>query len=132
MRYLLDTNVLSELIRHPSSAVSERIAKIEYENRLTSVIAAAEIRYGVAKVGSRRLADQVEAVLGALDVAAFESPADIICGRLRAELEGAGRLIGPNDLLIAAHALALSCTLLTDNVREFSRVPGLAVENWLR
>jgi tRNA(fMet)-specific endonuclease VapC len=83
-------------------------------------------------LGSRRLADQVEAVLGALDVAAFESPADIIYGRLRAELEGAGRLIGPNDLLIAAHALALSCTLLTDNVREFSRVPGLAVENWLR
>jgi tRNA(fMet)-specific endonuclease VapC len=67
-----------------------------------------------------------------LKVLPLQAPADEFYGRLRADLERRGQLIGPNDLLIAAQALALSCTLVTDNEREFSRVPDLATQNWLR
>lgn len=132
MRYLLDANILSDLVRYPDSRVGGRIAAAGPENVLTSIIVAAELRYGVAKRGSPRLAGQVDAVLESLEIAAFGSPADAIYGQLRADIERIGRLIGANDLLIAAHALALRCTLVTDNVGEFSRVEGLAVENWLR
>ncbi len=93
---------------------------------------AAELRYGAAKKASPRLSAQLEAVLGALEVMALEPPADAAYGELRAALEKAGKLIGPNDLLIAAQSLALEMTLVTDNEREFRRVDGLMVENWLR
>jgi tRNA(fMet)-specific endonuclease VapC len=84
-----------------------------------SIIVAAELRYGAAKKGSLRLTRQLEAVLGAVDVLALEAPTDAAYGELRARLEEAGKLIGANDLLIAAHALALDHTLVTDNEREF-------------
>jgi tRNA(fMet)-specific endonuclease VapC len=96
----------------------------------TSIIAAAELRYGVAKRGSTRLARQVETVLGALDVLPFEAPADVIYGRLRTSLERRGQPMGGNDLLIAAHALATQLTLVTDD-RGFTRIPELLRENWL-
>jgi predicted nucleic acid-binding protein len=86
---------------------------------VTSIIVAAELRYGAAKKGSLRLTRQLEAVLGAVDVLALEAPTDAAYGELRARLEEAGKLIGANDLLIAAHALALDHTLVTDNEREF-------------
>jgi tRNA(fMet)-specific endonuclease VapC len=98
----------------------------------TSIVVAAELRYGAAKKGSARLTAQLEAVLQALPVLAFEAPADATYGRLRAELEKAGQPIGGNDLLIAAHAMTLGQTLVTDNEREFARVTGLRCENWLR
>jgi len=81
---------------------------------------------------STRLAARLATVLEALEVLPLESPVDVVYGALRTELETAGTPIGANDLLIAAHALALGHTLVTENVREFSRVKGLAVENWLR
>ena len=96
------------------------------------IIVAAELRYGATKKNSPRLTAQLEAVLGALEVLALEAPADIRYGRIRASLERMGRPIGANDLLIAAHALSLDFTLVTDNEREFSRVDGLRIENWLR
>src|SRR5271168_2726834 len=99
---------------------------------VTSIIVAAELRYGAAKKGSLRLTRQLEAVLGAVDVLALEAPTDAAYGELRARLEEAGKLIGANDLLIAAHALDLDHTLVTDNEREFSRIDGLRVDNWLR
>jgi tRNA(fMet)-specific endonuclease VapC len=71
-------------------------------------------------------------VLAALDVLPFEAPADTAYGELRASLERSGRLIGPNDLLIAAQATALGLTIVTDDEREISRVDGLPIENWLR
>ena len=74
---------------------------------------------------------QLEAVLAALEVLPFEEPADRRYGELREHLERQGTPIGPNDVLIAAHALALGLAVVTDNVREFSRVPGLHIENWL-
>lgn len=132
MRYLLDTNTLSDLVRRPQGPVAERIAEIGEDNICTSVIVAAELRYGAAKKGSPRLTAQLEAVLGALEVLPLEPPADTAYGAIRAELERQGQLIGPNELLIAAQALMLGCTLVTDNEREFARVAELAVANWLR
>lgn len=132
MRYLLDTNIVSDLVRNPQGQVTERIRELGEEQVCTSVIVAAELRYGVAKKGSARLAAQLEAVLRVLDVLAFEPPADTTYGVLRTRLERVGQPIGANDLLIAAHAVALGHTIVTDNEREFSRVESLSCENWLR
>ena len=98
----------------------------------TSVIVAAELRYGAPKKGSQRLSALLEAVLGALDVLPFEAPADEVYGLIRARRERAGQPIGANDLLIAAHAVAVGCIIVTDNESEFGRVEGLLRENWLR
>jgi tRNA(fMet)-specific endonuclease VapC len=130
--YLLDTNILSDLVRHPRGRIAERIKNVGEENVCTSIVVAAELRYGVAKKDSSQLTAQLEAVLRAIDVLAFEQPADVVYGSLRARLERSGRPIGANDLLIASHALALGHTLVTDNEREFRRVKDLRVENWLR
>ncbi|GAN81992.1 type II toxin-antitoxin system VapC family toxin [Acidocella aminolytica] len=132
MRYLLDTNILSDLIRHPQGRVAEQIRRVGEAEVCTSIIVAAELRFGAAKRGSARLAQQLETVLSVLDVAPFEQPADEAYGAIRAQLELAGTPIGGNDLLIAAQAKALGCTVVTDNEREFGRVDGLACENWLR
>lgn len=132
MRYLLDTNVVSELVRVPQGVIAQRITAVGEARVCTSIVVAAELRYGAAKKGSARLAAQVAAVLGALDVLPLDAPADAMYATIRADLERAGQLIGGNDLLIAAQALALGHTLVTDNTREFARVAGLAHENWLR
>ncbi len=132
MRFLLDTNILSDLVRHPRGGISDRIKEVGEQNICTSIVVPAELRYGAAKKGSSRLTMQLEAVLNAVDVLALEQPVDVVYGRLRARLERAGRSIGANDLLIAAQAMALGHCLVTDNVREFSRVDDLCVENWLR
>jgi tRNA(fMet)-specific endonuclease VapC len=132
MRYLLDTNIVSDLIRNPQGRVAARVKKIGETQICTSIIVAAELRYGATKKGSPRLTAQVEAVLGVLEVLPFDSPADSAYGLIRARLEQAGQLIGGNDLLIAAQAVAFGYTIVTDNQREFARVAGLARENWLR
>lgn len=132
MRYLLDTNVLSDLVRRPQGPVAARIADVGETNVCTSIIVASELRYGAARRGSPRLSAQLTTVLGAIDVLPFEAPADSIYGDVRTALERQGTIIGGNDLLIAAHALALGCAVVTGNEREFARVPGLVVENWLR
>jgi tRNA(fMet)-specific endonuclease VapC len=131
-RYLLDTNIVSHLIRHPSGPVAARAEAAGEENVVTSVLVAAEIHYGLARKASRTLIEQAGTVLGNMHVLPFASPADQHYGAIRAELEARGEPIGANDLFIAAHARALGCILVTDNVREFARVPALAVENWLR
>ena len=130
MRYLLDTNIVSEMIRNPQGRVAERVREVGEAQVATSIIAAAELRYGVARKGSPRLTAQVEAVLGALEVLPFEEPADRVYGVLRAGLEQKGQLIGGNDLLIAAQALSLGFTLVTANEREFAKVEDLHRENW--
>jgi tRNA(fMet)-specific endonuclease VapC len=130
--FLLDTNVVSDLVRHPSGRVAERIAQIGEDHICTSIIVAAELRYGATKRASARLSAQLDAVLGAITVLPFESPSEVVYGTLRAQLEKRGRPIGANDLLIAAQALALGHTLVTDNTKEFSYVPELLLENWLR
>ena len=132
MRFLLDTNIVSDLVRRPRGRIAGRIAEIGEGRVCTSIIVAAELRYGAVKRASPRLSAQLEAVLGALDVLAFEWPADTVYGELRARLEQTGNPIGANDLLIAAQALALRHAVVTDNEREFSRIEDLSVENWLR
>lgn len=132
MRYFLDTNIVSDLVRNPQGRVAERIRKVGEAKICTSIIVAAELRYGATKKGSRRLTTQLETVLAALEVLPFEVPADAHYGSVRTRLEQAGKPIGANDLLIAAQALSLGYTLVTDNEREFCRVPGLRSENWLR
>jgi tRNA(fMet)-specific endonuclease VapC len=131
-RFLLDTNIVSDLVRNPQGAVAGHIRRVGEEQVCTSIIVAAELRYGTAKKGSARLTAQLEKVLDALDVLPFETPADTEYGSLRTRLEKAGQPIGGNDLLIAAQAIALQCTIVTDNEREFARIDGLTVENWLR
>jgi tRNA(fMet)-specific endonuclease VapC len=132
MRYLLDTNIVSDLVRNPQGRVAERIREVGEAQVCTSIIVAAELRYGATKKGSPRLSVQLEAVLGALEVLAFEAPADAVYGRLRTRLEQAGRPLGGNDLLIAAQAVALGHAIVTANEREFARIEGLPRENWLR
>ena len=132
MRFLLDTNIVSALVRQPQGRLTDRIAVVGEQNICTSIIVAAELRYGVAKRASLPLKRQVEAVLGAIDILALESPVDAIYGELRARLERVGQPVGANDMLIAAHTLALGYTLVTDNEREFSRIADLRIENWLR
>ena len=131
LRYLLDTNILSDLIRHPQGAIAGRIAEVGEDAICTSIIVAAEMRFGAAKADSRRLADRVDTVLSALEVLPFEIPADRHYATVRWELAQKGTPIGPNDLLIAAQALSHGLAIVTANAGEFSRVPGLAVENWL-
>ena len=132
MRYLLDTNMVSDLVRNPQGKVAARIAHVGEESICTSIIVAAELRYGAARRGSARLLAQLLTVLEALEILPFETPAEITYGDLRARLEAAGKTIGANDMLIAAHAVSLGHTIVTDNEREFSRVDGLPFENWLR
>jgi tRNA(fMet)-specific endonuclease VapC len=130
-RYLLDTNVISDLIRNPQGKAARRIARAGDDNICTSIIVAAELRYGCAKSGSNRLLRAVEDLLGEIAVLPFDVLADTDYGRIRREIETAGKPIGGNDLLIAAHAKAIGATVVTANTEEFKRIRGLNVENWL-
>jgi tRNA(fMet)-specific endonuclease VapC len=132
MRYLLDTNVVSELVRRPQGPVAGHIRRIGEGRVCTSIVVAAELQYGAEKKGSPRLTAQVNAVLGVLDVLPMEAPADAVYAALRTRLERMGQPIGGNDLLIASQTVALGYTLVTDNEREFTRIAELPVENWLR
>jgi tRNA(fMet)-specific endonuclease VapC len=132
MGYLLDTNIISDLVRHPQGRIAAHIRKIGEARVCTSIIVTAELRFGAAKKGSRRLTTQLESVLRTLDVLPFKAPADAAYGVIRARLEQAGQPIGGNDLLIAAQALTLGHTIVTDNEAQFSRIDGLTRENWLR
>lgn len=129
-RYLLDTNVISQLVSDPHGRLSSRLLELGEDRLCTSIIVSCELRFGVTKKRSTRLAAQLDAVLGALAVLPFDGEADRHYAEIRAELERKGRPIGSNDLLIAAHARALGATVLTSNDREFRRVPGLRVERW--
>jgi len=131
LHYMLDTDLLSDLIRHPQGTVASRIQSVGEDSICTSIIVAAELRFGAEKSGSAKLAARIDLILSALEVLPLEPPADRHYGQIRQQLTRQGTPIGPNDLLIAAHALALDVTVVTANTREFSRVPGLSVENWL-
>lgn len=129
--YMLDTNIISDMIRNPFGSVAGQIEKLGHQDICTSIIVAAELRYGCAKKGSPKLLARVEGVLETIPVLPLDVPADGEYGGIRAELEAAGQGIGLNDLLIAAHAYTLGLTLVTDNTREFKRIRGLSVQNWL-
>jgi tRNA(fMet)-specific endonuclease VapC len=130
-RYLLDTNIVSDLVRNPQGRVAARVAEVGEGKVCTSILVAAELRYGAAKRGSARLTTQLESVLTALETLPFEAPAERVYGDLRVRLEASGTPIGANDLMIAAHAVALGHVIVTDDEREFARIGSLPRENWL-
>jgi tRNA(fMet)-specific endonuclease VapC len=132
MRFLLDTNVLSQLIRDPQGAVAMQLATVGDAQVFTSVVVASELRFGARKKGSTVLTDRVDQLLASIEVAPLEVGVDRLYADIRHALESSGQLIGANDLFIAAHALEQEATLVTDNVAEFQRVPGLHIENWVR
>jgi tRNA(fMet)-specific endonuclease VapC len=128
---MLDTNIISDLIRNPQGRAARRIARVGEDNICTSIIVAAELRYGAAKSASTRLRKAVEDLLAEINVLPLDVPADTEYGAIRSELEAAGKPIGSNDLLIAAHACATGATIVTANTDEFKRIRGPKVENWL-
>lgn len=131
LRYLLDTNIVSNLVRRPDGAAARRLLAAGPERVALSIVVTCEIRFGLLKVGSRQLAQRLGRILEHFEVLPLEAPADAHYADIRTALERAGTPIGPNDLLIAAQARALDLILVTDNEREFSRVPDLRMENWL-
>jgi tRNA(fMet)-specific endonuclease VapC len=131
LQYLLDTNIISELVRNPQGKVRDRIAQIGEDAVCTSIIVSSELRLGAEKKASKRLSSQLEAILSTIEILPFKEPADRQYAALRHHLEKVGTPIGPNDMLIAAQAISLGLILITANFREFSQVPGLAVENWI-
>lgn len=130
-KYLLDTNVLAALAVNPAGPMASKIAEVGGASVCTSVIVACEVHYGLAKRASPRLTERMAAILEALDILNLPDGIDAHYGQVRAHLDSIGRPIGPNDLLIAAHARAAGLVVVTGNVREFSRVPDLRVENWI-
>ncbi len=131
MKYLLDTNIVSYIIRERPIEVLEKFHSVTLNEVSVSSIVAAELWFGVAKSQfmSRNKA-ALEDFLFPITVIDFDSKAAKFCAVIRADLENKGTIIGANDLLIAAHALSLDLTLVTNNAREFERVNGLKIENW--
>jgi|TARA_R110001592_G_scaffold357416_1_gene660448 tRNA(fMet)-specific endonuclease VapC len=132
LAYLLDSNILSDLVRNPQGRVAAQITAAGEDTVCTSIIVAAELRYGAIKSNSAKLVERIDMILSALEILPLETPADQQYASIRHHLTRQGTPIGPNDLMIAAHALAHDLTVITANLGEFSRVPGLKVENWLQ
>ncbi|WIY53546.1 type II toxin-antitoxin system VapC family toxin [Devosia sp. YIM 151766] len=131
LQIMLDTNIVSDFMRYPEGVVGQRLRAYGIGRVCISAIVLAELRYGIVRSGSGRLARQMSWALEFMQIMPFDIPADRAYAEIRSALEGQGRPIGPMDMLIAAHALALDVVLVTANVREFTRVPDLRVENWL-
>lgn len=130
MRRTLDTNICSYILRsHPAGMIA-RFATLDREQLWLSAIVAAELRFGAAKLGAPRFQAAVEAWLVGFDVRPWPLEATHHYAQIRTALERAGKPIGGMDLMIAAHALAEDSVIITNNAREFHRVPGLAVEEW--
>lgn len=132
--WMLDTNILSHAIRYPRGPLAVRIQQLSIQNGgalCTSLVVACELSFGAEKVGSINLVSKIQTLLQFVPAKPIDHDVVQHYATIRTHLEKAGTPIGPNDTLIAAHALALDCTLVTDNDGEFSRVPGLRVENWL-
>jgi tRNA(fMet)-specific endonuclease VapC len=130
--YMLDTNVVSHALRDPQGPVAMRIRQIAGDDISVSIIVAAELRFGAKKRESKSIADLVEGFLSRTTVLPLKIDADHHYANIRVALEKAGTPISANDMFIAAHALALDATLITANEREFSRIDGLKIENWVR
>lgn len=132
MKVMLDTNICIYIIKQKPESVLRKFATIPVGDLGISVITLAELEYGASKssepAGNREALAQFASPL---EIAVFDREATAVYGKIRALLEKRGRPIGSMDLLIAAHALSLDVRLVTNNVEEFRRVPGLRVENWV-
>ncbi len=131
MRYLLDTNICVYALKNRPPAVLDRLKEVGQEAVAVSVVTALELRQGAEKSQAReRTHQRLDLFLGPMPVLSFDAEAAIVGARIRAHLERAGTPIGDLDSLIAATALAKNLVLVTNNLREFVRVPGLRTENW--
>lgn len=130
MHRTLDTNICSYILRRRPAAMVERFASLDRSQLWLSAIVAAELRYGVAKLGEPRFLAAVESWLAGFEVRPWPLDATHAYAQIRARLERSGQVIGGMDLMIAAHAIAEDSVVVTNNAREFHRVPGLAVEEW--
>ena len=131
MKFMLDTDICIYVIRRRPESVLERLESHRIGEIGISVITLAELEYGASKSSNpTRNREALEQFISSLEVAPFDRPATRAYGVIRATLEKKGYLIGSMDLLIAAHALSLGVRLVTNNVNEFKRVPGLRIENW--
>lgn len=128
MRYLIDTDIAIELLRNRDRELAMTVA--QHDEISLSVISVFELQYGAAHSNDPRAQSKVDALLAVVNVLPFDVDAAVESGRVRAELARNGQQIGPYDRLIAGHARSLGMTLVTRNVREFERVPGLLVEAW--
>jgi len=133
MMYMLDTNVCIDMIRRPASRVFGHIQQLEPGDIAISTITLAELECGVHKSSNpARNAQLLIGVCSVLEILPFDNNAAAAYGMVRSQLESKGVSIGPLDNLIAAHALSLGITLVTHNMREFKRIKGLSLENWIR
>lgn len=130
--YLLDTNIISELIKNPRGVIFSKIQNVGEDTICTSIIVTCESRFGARKKKSQKLIEKLEIILDSIEILPLTHPVEQYYAEIRTDLEQQGQPIGGNDLLIAAHCLSLGLTLVTANVREFSRVSHLKVENWLK
>ena len=132
MKYMLDTNIVIYVIKHKPESVLQKFQRLEPSDFCISSITLAEIEYGISK-SSRpdRNRFAFDMFISGIDILSFDDAAASEYGPIRAGLERKGTPIGPNDMLIAAHAKSLGFTIVTNNVREFERVEGLKVENWV-
>lgn len=128
---LLDTNICIAFLRKGSALVARRMSAAGAEQLCISSVTAGELYTGAIKSNRRAGIDELEIFLSSINTLSFDSEAARVYGILRSALERRGNSIGPLDLLIAAHAATIDATLVTNNVREFSRVPGLRVEDWM-
>ncbi|PIQ11507.1 MAG: VapC toxin family PIN domain ribonuclease [Ignavibacteriales bacterium CG18_big_fil_WC_8_21_14_2_50_31_20] len=132
MKYMLDTNICIYLINNKPTSVKQNLESIPPENVFISSITASEIWYGIYK--SKFVEKNIIAFLGFLStikILPYDENAAIKYGEIRAELEKSGNIIGSNDMLIAAHALSLDYSLVTNNEQEFRRIKQLTVLNWV-
>lgn len=130
MRRTLDTNICSYILRRHPAEMIERFASLDKSQLWLSAIVAAELRFGAAKLASPRFQAAIEAWLAGFEVLPWPVDAAHHYAQIRSKLERAGKPIGGMDLLIAAHAMAEDSVVITNNAREFHRVPSLAVEEW--
>lgn len=131
--YLLDTNICIYLIKKHPAKVLERLTSCSPDEVALSTVTVSELAYGVSKSRAHRQnAEALQMFLAPFQVLSYSPEAAFVYGDIRAELERKGTPIGAMDLLIAAHAKALGATLVSNNLREFRRVPGLETENWAR
>lgn len=132
MRFMLDTNTCIALIKRKPASVLRQLTRLAPGDAGLSAVTLAELRYGVEKSAAREKNSQaLDEFLMPLEVADFDEPAAEIYGRVRAAFERAGTPIGPLDTQIGSHALSLGASLVSPNSREFRRIPGLTVVDWL-
>ena len=129
--YLLDTNIISEIAKNPDGIAARRFAALPGDDLCTSIVVAAEVRFGFENGVSERTRKAMTAVLDALRILNLEPPIDRVYADTRAAMSRVGKAVTPNDMFIAAHALAIGATIVTDD-QAFRFVPGLKVENWLQ